>query len=113
MPYELINLTLPKVIQEIEHALNDYPEYPYQSAFSIPELRQQLIAHILSQIPNHYGVQGIEKPSKKPSSLYSSPIKERLYIETVVHGSILHILRENADSIHLAIASTGNLKSRV
>lgn len=104
MPYELINLTLPKVIREIENVLSDYPEHPYQSAFAIHELRQQLIAHILSQIPNHYAVQGIEKPRQKPLSLHSSPIKERLYMETVVHGSILHILRENADSIHLAIA---------
>jgi hypothetical protein len=99
MSHELINLTLPTVIQEIENALNEYPEHPYQSAFSIHELRQQLIAHILSQIPNRYAVQGLQQPAKKPKALDSSPMKERLYMETVVHGSILHILRQNADSL--------------
>jgi hypothetical protein len=99
MSHELINLTLPRVIQEIENVLNEYPEHPYQSAFSIHELRQQLIAHILSQIPNRYTVQGLQEPMKKPKALDSSPMKERLYMETVVHGSILHILRENADSL--------------
>jgi hypothetical protein len=99
MSHELINLTLPTVIQEIENALNEYPVHPYQSAFSIYELRQQLIAHILSQIPNRYAVQGVQEPPKKPKALYPSPIKERLYMETVVHGSILHILRQNADSL--------------
>ena len=99
MSHELINLTLPTVIQEIENVLNEYPEHPYQSAFSIHELRQQLIAHILSQIPNRYAVRGVEEPAKKPKALYASAMKERLYMETVVHGSILHILRENADSL--------------
>jgi hypothetical protein len=83
----------------LSYALNEYPEHPYQSAFSIHELRQKLIAHILSQIPNRYAVQGIEELPKEPKALYSSPMGERVYMETVVHGSILHILRENADSL--------------
>ena len=92
MSHELINLTLPTVIQEIENVLSEYPVHPYQSAFSIHELRQQLIAHILSQIPNRYAVQWVQEPLKKPKARCSSPIKERVYMETVVHGSILHIL---------------------
>jgi hypothetical protein len=41
--------------------LDEYPEHPYQLAFSISELRQQLIAHILNHIPNRYAVEGIQK----------------------------------------------------
>jgi hypothetical protein len=99
MSHELINLTLPSVIQEIEYALSEYPIYPHQSAFSIHELRQQLIAHILSQIPNRYAVAGAQESPQKPKALYPNAIKERIYLETVIHGSILHILRENADSL--------------
>ena len=99
MSYELINLTLPMVIQEIEYVLDEYPEHPYQSAFSIHEFRQRLIAHALSQVPNYYGVEGEQAPARKPSSRHSSPLTERLYLETVVRGSILHILRENADRL--------------
>ncbi len=96
MTHELINLTLPTVLKEIEHVLTEYPEHPHQSAFSIHELRQKLIAHILSQIPNRYIVEG-EQESKNPRSIYPTAIKERVHMETVIHGSILHILRENAE----------------
>ncbi|MEH2381725.1 MAG: hypothetical protein V7K27_23035 [Nostoc sp.] len=97
MSHTLINLTLPIVIQEIENVLDEYPEHPYQLAFSIHELRQKLIAHILSHVPNRYVVEGVQELSSTPKSRYSLPLQERIQIETVVHGSILHILRENAD----------------
>ncbi|MGJ5634777.1 hypothetical protein [Nostoc sp. C057] len=97
MSHTLINLTLPIVIQEIENVLYEYPEHPYQLAFSIHELRQKLIAHILSHVPNRYVVEGVQELSSTPKSRYSFPLQERIQIETVVHGSILHILRENAD----------------
>ncbi len=96
MSHTLINLTLPIVIQEIENVLDEYPEHPYQLAFSIHELRQKLIAHILSHVPNRYVVEEVDKSSSDPKVHYSSPLKERLHLEMVVHGSILHILRENA-----------------
>jgi hypothetical protein len=97
MSHKLINLTLPIVIEEIENVLDEYPEHPYQLAFSIDELRQKLIAHILSHVPNRYVVQEVEELSSNPKSCYSFSVQERIRIETVVHGSILHILRENAD----------------
>jgi hypothetical protein len=94
MSSELTNLTLPAVIQEIEDVLYEYPEHPYQSAFSIPELRQKLIAHILNNVPNRYAAEGVQASS---SPRQPSPLQERLRLEMVVRGSILHILRENAD----------------
>jgi hypothetical protein len=42
MSYPLINFILPTVIAEIDNALDEYPEYPYQVAFSMHELRQKL-----------------------------------------------------------------------
>ena len=100
MSYELINLTLPAVIQEIEDVLDEYPPHPYQAAFSIHEFRQKLIAHVLSQVPNQYAIAGEPTPIRKPSPRHSSLLSERLYLETVVRGGILHILRENA--VHLS-----------
>jgi hypothetical protein len=97
MSYPLINLTLPIVIREIENVLEEYPEHPYQLAFSIDELRQKLIAHILSHIPNRYAVEGLSESSSNPKVRYAPSLQERLKIEMVVQGSILHILRENAD----------------
>ncbi len=97
MSYPLINLTLPVVIEEIENVLEEYPVHPYQVAFSIHELRQKLIAHILSHIPNRYAVEGTHESYRNSKVHYSPPLQEQLHIEMVIHGSILHILRENAD----------------
>ncbi len=96
MSYGLVNLTLPAVLQEIEYVLEEYPEHPYQTAFSLPELRQKLVAHVLSNVPNRYGVEGAHEPGKS-KVLCSSPLQERLRTEMVIRASILHILRENAD----------------
>lgn len=99
MSFELINLTLPMVLREIDGVLEEYPEHPYQTAFSIHEFRQKLVAHILNQIPNRYAIAGEQPPARKLSSGHPSPLAERLYLETVIRGSILHILRENADRL--------------
>ncbi|MEH2267824.1 MAG: hypothetical protein V7K68_05230 [Nostoc sp.] len=97
MSHTLINLTLPVVIQEIENVLDEYPEYPYQLAFSIHELRQKLIAHILSHVPNRYVVEEVQELSSDPKVDYPSPLKEQLHLETIVHASIVHILHQNTD----------------
>jgi hypothetical protein len=110
MPHELVNLTLPLVIQEIEDVLDEYPEHPYQAAFSIHEFRQKLIAHILSQVPNQYMVVGEQAPARKPAPRHSSLLAERLHLETIVRGGILHILRENADRLTDAFLQNKHLE---
>ncbi len=97
MSHGLVNLTLPAVLQEIEYVLEEYPEHPYQTAFSLPELRQKLVAHILSNVPNRYVVEGAQETFGKPKVYASSPLQERLRMELVIRAGILHILRENAD----------------
>lgn len=96
MSYELINLTLPIVIQEIENVLEGYPKHPYQAAFSMPELRQQLIAHVLSQIPNYYEVKGVPEVSNTSKVRHFTLLQEKLRMAMVIRGSISYILRENA-----------------
>ena len=98
--YDLVNLTLPKAIQTIEEVLDDYPEYPYKSIFSIHQLKQKLIAHVLSSVPNQYVINGDVKPPNNLNTFPTSPIAERLRLEIVIRGSILHILRENADLVN-------------
>lgn len=95
--HALINLTLPTVMQEIEDVLEEYPENPYHLAFSIHELRQKLIAHVLSHVPNRYTVEGVEESTSHLKVRHSSHLAERLKMEMVVRAGILNILRENAD----------------
>ncbi|MEE3718937.1 hypothetical protein V2H45_19515 [Tumidithrix elongata RA019] len=96
MPHEFVNVTLPTVIKDV---LEDYPEHPYRVVFSTHEFRQKLVDRILSQTSNLNEGEGQSAPLYKQKSSYKSPLAERLYLEVVVRGSILHVLRENADRL--------------
>jgi len=103
MSYEIINLTLPFVIQQIEDVLADYPKYPYQAAFCLHELRQKLITYTLSHLPNKYTViESGQAPAANTNVSYIT-LEQRLNMENLIRGGILHLLRENADwlSLHL------------
>ncbi|MGB3207364.1 MAG: hypothetical protein WBB28_20450 [Crinalium sp.] len=99
MAYEIINLTLPLVMQEIEDTLKEYAEFPYQVAFSLPKMRQKLVAHVLSQIPNKFSI--VEDFGEAPieyNSLYT-PLQERLHTEEIIRQSIIDIVKENFEWI--------------
>ncbi|CDN14702.1 hypothetical protein RintRC_4245 [Richelia intracellularis] len=69
----------------MEDILETYPDHPYQQAFSIPDLRQELIAHVLTKVSSCYVVvEGEEVPSFGLKSLPFSP-QERFYLETLIH----------------------------
>lgn len=104
MSHKIVNLTLPLVLQEIENVLAEYPEYPYRVAFSVEEFRQKLIAHVLSNTPNRYTVIDDDQESPKDNKLLHNPITERIRLENLIRGGILHILRENAESVGFMIA---------
>jgi len=88
------------LLQEIENVLNDYPEYPYQVAFSIEELRFKLVTHVLSNIPNCCSVNGqAPKLLITEAKLTCHSTSERVRLDVLIRGSILHLLRENADWI--------------
>lgn len=106
MSHELINLTLPVVIAKIKNLLEDYPKYPYQVAFSLPELRQRLLAHVLTHTPNRYTVAGEKLTIKNRNFLHHSSMQERIRMENLIHGGILHILRENAEWVGCQITQS-------
>jgi hypothetical protein len=96
------------VIKEVEDILQYYPEHPYQVAFSLQELRQKLIAHVLSQIPNYYTIlEKAEELPEDPSFLYSS-LEEEECLESLICDSIVFVFRENADWISRNIPQREN-----
>jgi len=97
MQPELVNLTVPEVMQKIENVLEDYPAHPYQSAFSLPELRQKLIAHVLGLISHYYTNEELQQRVNKTQVHDSSPLRQKLQMDMIIRGGILNILRENAD----------------
>lgn len=85
------------VFQEIENVLQDYPEHPYRTAFSIDELRRKLIHHVLSLLPKrNLDAGGLLNPTAEGKSPYRVK-QERIHLNVLIRGSIIHILRENAD----------------
>jgi hypothetical protein len=97
MSYTIINLTLPVVNQVLEDTLDTYPHYPYQQAFSIPDLRQALIAYVLCRIQNLYTVAEDEDAAIALAQRTSFSPDELLLIQALVHQGIEHVLQENAE----------------
>jgi len=91
MTKTIVNLTLPVVVDQIETALEDYPYYPYQQAFAIPDLRQRLIAYVLSRISNNYTV--LEEGENSTHAINCSSDRT-LQIKNIVTQGIHDILQQ-------------------
>ncbi|MCX7595989.1 MAG: hypothetical protein N2235_19975 [Fischerella sp.] len=103
MTKTIFNLTLPVVVSLIEDVLETYPHHPYQQAFSIPDFRQELIAHVLSRVSNCYVVvEEGEQPSVNYQSLACS-LKERSCIEDLIHEGIEKIMYKRDKQLSLQI----------
>lgn len=99
------------VFKEIEYVLEDYPVHPYQNAFSIAELRQQLVNHVLRHLPKRYAVMGDAQQPSADAQLPYRLKQERIRLDALIRGSILHLLRENADWVSRRLSnmdSSGN-----
>ncbi|MBE9229304.1 late competence development ComFB family protein [Phormidium sp. LEGE 05292] len=92
MGKQLFNLTLIIVAEEIEKILETYPKYPYKQIFAATGLYQDLVAYVLSRVPNKYAVvEGSEAFSTQMiSPLY--PTKQRLDIEYYIHQGVRNLM---------------------
>jgi hypothetical protein len=96
----LVNLTHQALIAEIENALDSYPYHPYRQAFANPDLRQDLIAYVLSRIPCTYSAidqQNIPLFNYKLPRCY---FEQQLQLENLVHQGICCILQDKADWVN-------------
>ena len=105
---KIINLSLLLVMKELEKALENFPEYPYQVAFSIQELRHKLIVDVLGQIPNYYALlEASQELPGDPNFLYSS-FEDRVLLELLIRESIVRLCRENRELITCYISQKDN-----
>jgi hypothetical protein len=95
MTKTIVNLTEPIVVQEIEDTLSTYPYQPYQQAFAIPDLRQKLIAYVMTRSQVSYTVVDSEAVFN-PNAIHAS-IEERLQMEALIRQGIDQILQEDAE----------------
>ncbi|MEW6495264.1 MAG: hypothetical protein AB1589_22525 [Cyanobacteriota bacterium] len=104
MSREIENLGLVVVNEEIDNALDLYPDEPYKQAFANPELRQKLVDYVMSGIRGLYPV--LENKSSLPVKIkfpYRS-LELRLHIENYVHWGIEYLLEVKSDWLdHLIV----------
>ena len=92
MQKNLVNITLAVVTEEVEIILESYPKYPYQEAFSPSGLRQDLIAYVLSRVPNRYSaIDPGESVLSQTVEVHCSS-EQLLHIENLIHTGIRDVL---------------------
>ena len=97
MSTNIINLALPEVKQEVERVLETYPDHPHQQAFANPELRQRLIAYVLSQIDCKFTVsKDGQLPQIDPETLFPS-LEQQSCLEDSIHQGIHRLLQNKAN----------------
>lgn len=112
MDKTLVNLTLAVVTEEVENILDAYPRYPYQEAFSPSGLRQDLIAYVLSRIPNTYtAIAPCDSMSHTTVQVRCSS-EQLLHIENLIHTGISDVLH-SYDKIDYRTPETFKFGARV
>lgn len=95
MQKNLVNITLGVVTEEVEIILGSYPQHPYQQAFSHSGLRQDLIAYVLSRVPNKYiAIDSGESVSNHTIQVRCSS-EQLLQIENLIHTGICDLLHSS------------------
>ncbi|MBN4001333.1 hypothetical protein [Nostoc sp. LPT] len=109
----VVNLTQQSIVEEIESVLNTYPSDPYQQAFAIPDLRQELITFVLNRIPSFYSVMSDEQipPEAEQGSLAyyklpRKPLEQQLHLQNLIHQGICLIVQEKSDWINHHVCET-------
>jgi hypothetical protein len=99
MSKTLINLTTPLVISEIEQVLITYPHHPYQQAFANPDLRQELIAYVLTRVQNIYTV--CEDSNNPAYDGWNCTTLRQEAIRDVIRHGILDLFNQHSNALHL------------
>lgn len=89
----IVNLTLPLVNEKIEYVLYRHANYFYQRAFSLPDLRQELIIYVLSRFTNSYTA--IDAGQELLITYGHELAEKQLQIETIIYQGIYDILPQS------------------
>ena len=98
MSKTIVNLTMRFVVSEVERVLETYPDHPYQQAFANPDTRKELIAYVLTQIPNDYCT--IEEEDFAAAELATCTTEIQAQMEAAIQQGIESILQESSETIN-------------
>lgn len=108
----VVKLTYKSVIGEIDSVLDTYPYQPYQQAFAIPDLRQDLITFVIHRLPCFYspisqilGEDHREVAYSTPK-LPRQPLEQKLHLQKLIHQGIAVIMRDKAQLISDRLSET-------
>lgn len=96
MTQAIVNLAQPIVREKVDQILQTYPLHPYQQAFAASDLRQKLVAYVLSRMPSLY-VTFAEDPGcalTAPANCYSR--EQHGEIDQLIRQGIEHLLSQPA-----------------
>ncbi|PSB33094.1 hypothetical protein [Stenomitos frigidus] len=99
MTKALVNLTLPTVVGEIEQIVETYPHHPYQQAFANPDIRQELIAYVLSQIHNAYVAVEEGEPIAADSETTPALDESETHLKSFIHEGMQQVLQAHPELV--------------
>lgn len=108
MKETVANLATPVVKQEVAKVLETYPDHPHQKAFANPELRQQLIAHVLTEINCKFTAAPAGQPPQANYETLFPSREEQLHLEQSIHQGIERLLQEKGDWVNQHIPASEN-----
>ena len=103
MTKTLVNLTLPTVVGEIEQIVETYPHHPYQQAFANPDIRQELVAFVLTQIHNVYVAVEDREPVSANSETTPALTESETHLKSFIHEGIQQVLQAHPELVSHAI----------
>ncbi|PPJ65090.1 hypothetical protein [Cuspidothrix issatschenkoi] len=109
----VVKLTEQSVIGEINNVLDTYPYQPYQQAFAIPDLRQELISFVIHRLPGFYSdisdyliINNDDKINSFPHKLPRHALEQQLHLQKLIHQGISSIIRDKSDVISNYLCAT-------
>ncbi|BAZ04668.1 hypothetical protein [Calothrix sp. NIES-3974] len=105
------NFTPNSIVGEIEKVLDTYPYNPYQQAFSIPDIRQQLIEYVLVRIPCADSSCSVESSQENTnqvpvSKIPRTPLQHQLHLQNLIHQGICVIMQMKSELISQILCET-------
>ncbi len=102
----VVKLTSQSVAGEIAKVLDTYAYNPYQQAFAIPDLRQELLDYVVSRIPSIDSDYIAEKGSSINYKCPRNPLEVELHLQSLINQGIYSIIQEKSDWIRRCLCNT-------
>jgi hypothetical protein len=108
MSKTIVNQTLPLIMGEIEETLETFPHHPHQQLFANPDMRQDLLAYVLTRIQSNYiaveeiSYHKVKATSQRPSDELKS------HMDDLIRQGIHEILERGQDILEHRIPGVGD-----